>query len=258
MKLICWNVNGIRALLRKDKCFQSVIDINPDVLCLQETKACSDSIPELELMRFPYRFFHHADRKGYSGTALLSKIKPVAVRMEFPSNPNHLQEGRVMTAEFETFYLVNVYVPNSQHGLTRLPYRDKYWDPEFREYLIDLKKRKSVIVCGDMNVAHQEIDLSHPKANRKNAGFTDQERNNFTKLLDAGFIDTFRYVHPSETQQYSWWSYRTDARSRNIGWRIDYFLISTDLTSFLVDATIYQNIFGSDHAPVGLELNINT
>lgn len=257
MKLICWNVNGIRALLKKDDAFQAVIDLNPDILCLQETKACVDTIPELELMQFPYRFFHHADKKGYSGTAILSKIKPIAVKMDFPTHKNHLQEGRVITAEFKPFYLVNVYVPNSQHGLTRLPYRDKHWDPEFREYLIDLKKKKPVIICGDLNVAHQEIDLSHPKANRKNAGFTDQERNNFTTLLNSGFIDTFRHFHPNATEQYSWWSYRTHARNRNIGWRIDYFLTSTDLATHLTSSTIYQNITGSDHAPVGLELNIN-
>lgn len=255
MKLICWNVNGIRALLGKGA-FQPVIDLDPDVLCLQETKSCADTIPELQLLQFPYRYFHHADKKGYSGTAMLSKHKPLSVKMDFPDfiKYKHLQEGRVMTAEFEDFYLVNAYVPNSKHGLIRLPYRDKEWDPQFREYLCNLKKHKPVILCGDLNVAHTEIDLSHPSSNRNSAGFTDQERNNLTKLLESGFVDTFRYFHPNEKEKYSWWSYRTHARDRNIGWRIDYFLVSDDLTSKLKSATIYDNIMGSDHAPVGLEL----
>lgn len=254
MKFVCWNVNGIRALLGKGA-FQAVIDLAPDVLCLQETKSCADTIPELELMEFPYRFFHHADRKGYSGTAILSKLKPIEVKMEFPDHAkNHLQEGRVMTAEFKHFYVVNAYVPNSKHGLIRLPYRDLEWDPQFREYLCHLKKNKPVILCGDLNVAHTEIDLSHPSANRNSAGFTDQERNNFTKLLQCGFIDTFRYFHPNEKEKYSWWSYRTHARDRNIGWRIDYFLVSEDLKPKLKSAAIYDKITGSDHAPIGLEL----
>lgn len=255
MKLICWNVNGIRAVLRKGA-FQAVLDLDPDILCLQETKACIDTIPELELTQFPYRYFHHADKKGYSGTAILSKIEPISVKMEFPGDELHPQEGRVMTAEFEKFILVNVYVPNSQGGLARLPYRDKHWDPEFRTYLSKLTKKEHVIVCGDLNVAHTEIDLSHPKTNRGSAGFTDQERANFTKLLEAGFIDTFRYFHPDEPNQYSWWSYRTNARERNVGWRIDYFLASEALKDKLKSAKIYTEITGSDHAPVGLELKI--
>lgn len=254
MRLICWNVNGIRSVLRKGT-FQEVLDLDPDILCLQETKACTDTIPELELMQFPHRYFHHADKKGYSGTAILSKIKPISVKMEFPNDPDkHPQEGRVMTATFAKFFLVNVYVPNSKHGLTRLPYRDKYWDPEFREYLTMLAQKKPVIVCGDLNVAHTELDIANPKANRNNAGFTDQERANFTQLLDAGFIDTFRYSHPNEPDHYSWWSYRTNARERNIGWRIDYFLVSDKLKPKLKSATIYTDITGSDHAPIGLEI----
>lgn len=255
MKLICWNVNGIRAVLRKGA-FQAVLDLEPDILCLQETKSCADTIPESELMQFPHRFFHHADKKGYSGTAILSKIKPIHVKMEFPGIEGHPQEGRAMTAEFEHFFLINVYVPNSQHGLTRLPYRDKQWDPEFREYLVHLAKKKPVIACGDLNVAHEEIDIANPKSNRHNAGFTDEERRNFGKLLESGFIDTFRHFHPNQPNHYSWWSYRTNARERNIGWRIDYFLASQDLESKLKSASIYTNVMGSDHAPVGLEVKI--
>lgn len=255
MKLICWNVNGIRAVLRKGA-FQAILDLNPDILCLQETKACTNTIPELELSQFPYRYFHHADKKGYSGTAILSKIQPISVKMEFPGDELHPQEGRVMTAEFEKFILVNAYVPNSQGGLLRLPYRDKHWDPEFKSYLNKLAKKEPVIVCGDLNVAHQEIDLSHPNANRHSAGFTDQERSNFSKLLDSGFIDTFRHFHPNQPNHYSWWSYRTHARERNIGWRIDYFLASSSLKNNLKSATIYSSITGSDHAPIGLDLKI--
>ncbi|OAI50762.1 exodeoxyribonuclease III [Opitutia bacterium SCGC AG-212-L18] len=254
MKFICWNVNGVRALLKKGA-FEAVLRLGGDVLCLQETKACADTIPELELGEFPYRYFNHADKKGYSGTAILSKIKPIGVEMAFPvTGDKHVQEGRVISAEFEKFFLVNVYVPNSQDGLRRLPYRDKHWDPEFRAYLLGLTKKKPVIVCGDMNVAHEEIDIANPKSNHHSAGFTDAERRNFGELLKAGFIDTFRYFHPNEANHYSWWSYRTKARERNVGWRIDYFLVSESLRPKLKSATIYTEVMGSDHAPVGLEL----
>ena len=254
MKIVSWNVNGVRAVLKKDA-LQKVFDLRADILCLQETKACADTIPELELMAYPYRYFHHAEKKGYSGTAILSKIEPIEVRTDFPGE-RHPQEGRVQTAEFEGFYLVNVYVPNSKRELLRLPYRDKEWDPEFREYLKGLAKKKEVIVCGDLNVAHEEIDIANPKGNRKNAGFTDEERRNFGALLDAGFIDTFRYFHPGEKDRYSWWSYRTRAREKNVGWRIDYFLASEGLKGKLKDAEIYDKIEGSDHAPVGLDVNV--
>lgn len=256
MNLISWNVNGINALLGKES-FKEVLDLDPDILCLQEIKTSINKIPELALMHFPYRYFHHAEKSGYSGTAILSKIKPIAVIHGFSHPQNeHPQEGRLQTAEFETFYLVNAYVPNSKRGLLRLPYRDKHWDPDFREYLTTLAKKKPVIICGDLNVAHEEIDLSNPKSNRKNAGFTDEERRNFSQLLESGFIDTFRYFHPNEKNRYSWWSYRTHARPKNIGWRIDYFLASETLKGKLRSATIYDKIEGSDHAPVGLEADL--
>jgi len=235
-----------------------IFDLDADILCLQETKASLDAIPELELMKYPYRYFHAAEKRGYSGTAILSKVKPIKVINDFTGKlkDKHPDEGRIQAAEFDEFYLVNVYVPNSKRGLLRLPYRDKEWDPDFRVFLNNLAKKKPVVVCGDFNVAHEEIDIANPQGNRKNAGFTDEERANFTKLLDSGFTDTFRYLHPEKKDAYSWWTFRFNARKRNVGWRIDYFLVSEKLKSKIKKAEIYPEIYGSDHAPVTLKIDI--
>ncbi|PIX57714.1 MAG: exodeoxyribonuclease III [Verrucomicrobia bacterium CG_4_10_14_3_um_filter_43_23] len=257
MLLVSWNVNGLRSAMRQG--FEaSVASMQPQILCLQETKLSHDVCPDLALDAYPYRIFHHADKKGYSGTAIISQIEPLSYSLDFPKSAKHPHpsEGRVITAEFQGFTLVNVYVPNSQRGLLRLPYRVNHFDPDFRAYLTHLAQKKPLIVCGDFNVAHTELDLANPSSNRKNAGFTEEERNGFTALLDAGFIDAFRSLNPGRPGQYSWWTYRTNARERSIGWRIDYFLVSQNLKSDIKSALICTNIFGSDHAPVSLELSI--
>lgn len=249
MKLVSWNVNGIRACVQKGF-LESFKEINADVFCLQETKMQAGQL-ELELDGY-YQYWNYAVKKGYSGTAVFTKQKPLNV-VNGIGIEEHDQEGRVITCEFEDFYFVTVYTPNSQDGLKRLDYRMR-WEDDFRTYLKKLEESKPVIVTGDMNVAYQEIDLKNPKTNRKNAGFTDEERGKFKELLDAGFIDTFRYFYPDLEGAYSWWSYRFKAREKNAGWRIDYFCVSESLKDRLADAKILTDVYGSDHCPVVLEL----
>ena len=252
LNILSWNVNGLRAVMKKG--FVEFLEKHgPDIMCLQETKLQEHQAPKLEIP-YPYQYYHSAEKKGYSGTAIFSHVKPLSVSYGLTEGGYHPQEGRILNAEFEQFYLVNVYVPNSQDQLRRLDYRTNEFDPAFREYLVDLSKQKPVIVCGDLNVAHREIDLARPKPNQRSAGFTDEERRQLSNLLEAGFIDTFRHLHPEETEQYSWWSYRAGARQRNIGWRIDYFLISTEIQSNLKHASILPDVLGSDHCPVGIKL----
>jgi len=252
LTLISWNVNGLRAVIKKGF-LDFLAEHNPDILCLQEIKCDEDSAPKLEI---PYhaQYYHSAEKKGYSGTAILSHHKAEAVCTAWPDLTEHPQEGRVQVADFGKFYLVNVYVPNSQNELRRLGYRTGEFDPAFRQHLNELAETKPVVVCGDFNVAHEEIDLARPKANRKNAGFTDEERAEFTKHLDSGLIDTFRLKYPNMPEQYTWWSYRAGARGKNIGWRIDYFLISKDLEPQLAEAFILPEVMGSDHCPIGIKL----
>ena len=253
LKLISWNVNGIRACLNKGM-LKFIKEEDPDILCLQEIKADSTVMEKIELP-FPYVHSYSAEKKGYSGTAVCSKVAPVSVSNGM-ENPEYNTEGRVLNVEFEKFTLVNVYTPNSKDGLLRLPYRENEWDPAFREHLMQLETNKPVVSCGDFNVAHKEIDIARPNANRRNAGFTDEEREGFTKLLDAGYIDTFRHFYPDATDEYSWWSFRMNARARNIGWRIDYWIASRKLEKNLKDAKILQSVMGSDHCPVVLELEV--
>lgn len=248
MKLISWNVNGLRACMNKG--FQDFFDIsNADIFCIQETKM------QEEQATFDFvdycSYWNSAVKKGYSGTLVLSKIPPISCRYGLDI-VEHDNEGRVITLEYDKFCLVNVYTPNSQRELTRLDYRMQ-WEDAFREYLHSLSK--PVIVCGDLNVAHKEIDLAHPKQNTKNAGFTKEEREKFSTLLESGFIDSFRYLYPNKTDAYTWWSYMANARAKNIGWRIDYFLLSCSLASHLKQASIYSDIYGSDHCPVGIEID---
>ena len=250
MKFISWNVNGLRAVCGKgfDEIFRN---LDADFFCIQETKLQEGQI---ELAFEGYRsYWNYADKKGYSGTAVFSRHEPLSVSYGMGIG-EHDHEGRVITLEMPDFYLVCVYTPNSQDGLARLEYRMK-WEDDFRAYLCGLAGKKGVIVCGDLNVAHKEIDIKNPASNRRNAGFTDEERGRMTELLDAGFIDTFRYFHPDEKDIYSWWSYRFRSRERNTGWRIDYFLASRSLESRLSGAAIHTEIFGSDHCPVELTLN---
>lgn len=251
MKLVSWNVNGIRACVQKGF-LDSFREINADIFCLQETKMQEGQL-ELELEGY-YQYWNYAVRKGYSGTAVFTKEKPIRV-VNGIGIEEHDQEGRVITCEFETFYFVTVYTPNSQDGLKRLDYRMR-WEDDFRAYLKKLEETKPVIVTGDMNVAHQEIDLKNPKTNRKNAGFTDEEREKFSVILSHGYIDTFRYFYPKQEQIYSWWSYRFKAREKNAGWRIDYFVVSEDLKEKLVDAKIHTEVLGSDHCPVELDIDL--
>ena len=251
MKLISWNVNGLRAVLGKGF-LDYVAQESPDILCLQETKLQ----PEQAVFDLPgyHRFFNSADKKGYSGTAILTRTEPLSVTYDFGGD-EHRHEGRIITAEYPAFYLVCCYTPNSQDGLKRLPYRMQ-WEDDLREYLLELDGKKPVVYCGDLNVAHREIDLKNPKTNRQNPGFTDQEREKMTALLDAGFVDTFRYIHGDVTDRYSWWSYRFHARDKNVGWRIDYFIVSARLKEKVKAADIRSEIFGSDHCPVYLELEV--
>ena len=247
MKLISWNVNGIRACVGKN--FMEFFDeVDADIFCLQETKLQENQI-DLKLEGY-YQYWNYAKKKGYSGTAIFTKKEPISVTYGIDIE-EHDQEGRVITLEFEDFHMVTVYTPNSQNELKRLDYRMK-WEDDFREYLKKLDEIKPVIVCGDLNVAHKEIDLKNPKTNRKNAGFTDEERNKFTELLEVGFVDTFRYFYPEEENIYSWWSYRFKAREKNAGWRIDYFCASEKLKDRLVSAKIHTEVLGSDHCPVEL------
>lgn len=246
-KLVSWNVNGLRACMEKG--FMDFFEKeDADIFCLQETKLQEGQI---DWNKEGYHaYWNYAEKKGYSGTAVFSKEEPITVSYGIGIE-EHDKEGRVITLEFDKFYFVTVYTPNSKRELERLDYRMK-WEDAFREYLVGLNQKKPVIVTGDMNVAHKEIDLKNPKTNRKNAGFTDEEREKMTTLLDAGFIDTFRYFYPDKEGIYSWWSYMFKSREKNAGWRIDYFLASEELRENLVDATIYADIMGSDHCPVGL------
>ena len=246
-KFISWNVNGLRAVCGKG--FADIFtELDADFFCLQETKLQEGQI-DLEFLGYR-SFWNYADKKGYSGTAIFTRHEPVSVTYGIGID-EHDHEGRVITLEMEEFFLVCVYTPNAQDGLKRLEYRMR-WEDDFREYLKKLSAIKGVIVCGDLNVAHKEIDLKNPKSNRTNPGFTDEERDQFTNLLDAGFIDTFRYFHPDQADIYSWWSYRFQARQKNIGWRIDYFVASENLRDRLESARIHTEIYGSDHCPVEL------
>ena len=251
MKFISWNVNGIRACLKKgfEEYFQ---EANADIFCIQETK-CQEGQVELTLPGY-HQYWNSAVRKGYSGTAIFAKREPLSVSYGIGIE-EHDQEGRVSTLEYEDFYFVTVYTPNSQNELARLSYRMD-WERDFLEYLTKLEERKPVVWCGDLNVAHQEIDLKNPKTNRKNAGFTDEERACFTKVLESGFIDTFRYFYSDQEGIYSWWSYRFRAREKNAGWRIDYFLVSSSLREKMVDAKIHTQVLGSDHCPVELDITL--
>ena len=250
-RLISWNVNGLRAVVGKDFA-ETFKKLDADFFCIQETKMQAG---QLDLEFDGYRsYWNYADKKGYSGTAIYARHEPLSVTLGIGID-EHDHEGRVITLEMETFYLVNVYVPNSQDGLKRLDYRMK-WEDDFRAYLLNLNKKKPVIVCGDLNVAHQEIDLKNPKTNRKNAGFTDEEREKMSTLLGCGFTDSWRFFNPDVEGVYSWWSYRFKAREKNAGWRIDYFLVSNDACDKMVGAKIHTEIFGSDHCPVELEINL--
>ena len=249
MKLISWNVNGLRACVQKGF-LDYFREADADAFCIQESKLQAGQI-DLDLPGY-YSYWNYAEKKGYSGTAVFTKNEPLRVSYGIGIE-EHDREGRVITCEFDDFYFVTVYTPNSQNELARLDYRMK-WEDDFRVYLKKLEETKPVIVTGDMNVAHQEIDLKNPKTNRRNAGFTDEERQKFTELLDSGFIDTFRYFYPEQTDIYSWWSYRFKAREKNAGWRIDYFCVSECLKDRLIDAKILTEIYGSDHCPVVLEM----
>ena len=248
MKLISWNVNGLRACVGKGF-FEFLEAEQPDMMCLQETKLQPDQAPQVEGYQ---EYWCSAEKKGYSGTALFSKTEPLSVTYNL-SIDEHDHEGRVITAEYPDFYLVTVYVPNSQNELKRLDYRMQ-WEDDFRAYVQSLDQKKPVIICGDMNVAHQEIDLKNPKTNRRNAGFTDEERQKMTELLGAGFVDTWRHFYPDTEGIYSWWSYRFKAREKNAGWRIDYFLVSARLIDRVKSARILTDVFGSDHCPVAIEI----
>ena len=258
MKIFSWNVNGLRAVINKGA-LQKFIDAEkPDILCLQETKA-KPGQAEIDLPEYE-ELWNSAKRPGYSGTAIFTKIKPLSVNNTLPTEHDFtdqfgdpLTEGRVLTAEFENFYLVNIYTPNSKNALERLGLREKLWDPAVLKYLKQLEEKKPVVVCGDFNAAHEEIDIARPKTNHHSAGFTDEERQGITNIIDAGFIDTFRLQHPDEAR-YTWWSHWGHARANNVGWRIDYFFISSSLKPNLKSAEIYENVMGSDHCPVSIEL----
>ena len=249
MKLISWNVNGLRSCLQKgflDFCAQA----DADIYCLQETKLQAGQA-EVDLPGY-HMYWNYADKKGYSGTAVFTREEPLSVTYGF-GDDFHRHEGRIITAEFSDFYLVCCYTPNAQDGLKRIDYRMQ-WEDDFRAYLLELDEKKPVVLCGDLNVAHQEIDLKNPGPNRGNAGFSDQERGKMTELLSAGFVDTFRHLYPDRTGAYSWWSYRFNARKNNAGWRIDYFIVSRRLADRVAAAEILSDVYGSDHCPVLLEL----
>ena len=251
MKLISWNVNGIRACVQKGF-LDFFHEADADIFCIQETKMQEGQL-NLELERY-HQYWNYAVKKGYSGTAVFTKEEPMSVTYGLGIE-EHDKEGRVITLEYDKFYLVTVYTPNSQSELRRLEYRMQ-WEADFLAYLLKLQENKPVICCGDFNVAHQEIDLKNPKTNRKNAGFTDEERTCFTRMLESGFIDTFRYFYPDQEGIYSWWSYRFKAREKNAGWRIDYFITSPQLKDRLKDAAIHTDIMGSDHCPVELQIDL--
>lgn len=251
MKLISWNVNGIRACLLKG--FENFFkEIDADIFCIQETKCHPEQI-DLKFDGYT-SYWNSAEKKGYSGTAIFTKEEPKSVSFGIEIE-EHDKEGRVITLEFEKFYMVNIYTPNSKRELERLEYR-QVWEDEIRNYLLKLNKKKPVIMCGDLNVAHEEIDLKNPKTNRHNAGFTDEERSKMTQLLESGFTDSFRYIYPNIENAYSWWSYMGHAREKNVGWRIDYFITSNDIKERIEDALIYPEVFGSDHCPVGLQIDL--
>lgn len=251
MKLVSWNVNGLRAIVKKNF-FEVFSEFDADFFCLQETKLQAGQI-DLEFEGY-HSYWNYALKKGYSGTAIFTKHKPLSVKYGM-GTPEHDQEGRMITLEYPEFWLVTVYTPNSQNELVRLDYR-MIWERDFRQYINQLEATKPVIVCGDLNVAHTEIDLKNPKTNRKNAGFTEEEREKFSLLLNDGMIDTFRFFNPDDTGRYSWWSYRFNARKNNAGWRIDYFLTSDSLKDKLIQADIHDTIIGSDHCPVSLVIDL--
>ena len=251
MKLISWNVNGLRACLQKGF-LEYFNEMDADIFCIQESKLQQGQV-DLQIPGY-HQYWNYAEKKGYSGTAIFTKKEPLSVAYGIGIE-EHDHEGRVITLEFEDFYMITVYTPNSQDGLARLPYR-MTWEEAFLAYLKKLEETKPVIFCGDLNVAHKEIDLKNPKTNRKNAGFTDEERACFTHLLESGFIDTFRHFYPDMTSIYSWWSYRFKAREKNAGWRIDYFITSASLNDKLAAAKIHTDIFGSDHCPVELDISL--
>lgn len=249
MKIVSWNVNGIRAILKKG--FSDFLkQEDPDVVCIQETKANPEQV-DLVMEDYPYHYWNSAERKGYSGVAIFSKVKPISVKKGIGHEVDN--EGRVLTAEFEEFYLVTVYTPNGKDDLSRIPLRHKEWDPLFLEHCKNLEKKKPVIFCGDLNVAHKPIDLKNDKANEGRKGYTQEEREGFSNFLEKGFIDTFRHFYPEE-EKYSWWSYMGGARNRNVGWRIDYFLISNSFVDRIKDSFILNDVMGSDHCPVGIKL----
>ena len=255
MKLVSWNVNGLRAVVNKG--FEDFFrDINADVFCVQETKMQEEQVDDKLKNIFDgyYCYWNSAEKKGYSGTAVFSKIKSLNVTYGIGIE-EHDKEGRVITVEYENFYLVNCYTPNAKRELERLDYR-MVWEDEFRNYLLKLNEKKPVVLCGDLNVAHEEIDLKNPKTNRGNAGFTDEERGKMTELLNSGFTDTFRYLYPNKEGVYSWWSYMFKAREKNAGWRIDYFIVSKSIENKIKESYIFSEIMGSDHCPVGLDLEI--
>lgn len=258
MKIFSWNVNGLRAIIRKGALEDFVDKYQPDIICLQETKA-KQGQAEIDYPEYE-ELWNSAERAGYSGTAIFTKIKPLSVRNGFPTDLSFedsfgdpLTEGRVLTAEFENFFLVNVYTPNSKNELERLELREKLWDPTFLKYLKTLEKEKPVVVCGDFNAAHEEIDIARPKTNHHSAGFTNEERQGITNMIKSGLVDTFRSLHPDEVR-YTWWSHWGHARANNVGWRIDYFFISKKLAKNLKSAEIYEDVFGSDHCPISIEL----
>jgi exodeoxyribonuclease-3 len=258
MKIYSWNVNGLRSVLNKGALQAMIKSEAPDIICLQETKA-KQGQAEVDLPEYE-ELWNSAERAGYSGTAIFTKLKPLSVKNVLPTEinmtdefGNPLTEGRVLTAEFENFYLVNVYTPNSKNELERLSLREKKWDPEFLNYLKELEKTKPVVTCGDFNAAHEEIDIARPKTNHHSAGFTDEERQGITNLISAGFIDTFRSLHPDEVR-YTWWSHWGHARENNVGWRIDYFFVSKVLKNNLKSAEIHEALMGSDHCPISIEL----
>ncbi len=251
MKFVNWNVNGIRAAIKKG--FTDFFEeVQPDFLCLQEIK-CSEGQVEIPTPYY-YQYWNYAVKKGYSGTAIFTKHEPLSVFYGMGIE-EHDQEGRMITLEYEKYFLVTVYTPNSKRELERLEYRME-WEDAFREYILSLEEKKPVIFCGDLNVAHKEIDLKNPKTNHRNAGFTDEEREKFTQLLGSGYTDTFRYLYPDKEEMYSWWSYFAKSRDRNIGWRIDYFVVSDALKENIVEAGMYTDVFGSDHCPVFVEMDM--
>ena len=255
MKLVSWNVNGLRAVVTKG--FENFFkEINADVFCVQETKMQEEQLDDNIRKIFDgyYCYWNSAEKKGYSGTAVFSKIKPINVTYGIGIE-EHDREGRVITVEYEKFYLVNCYTPNAKRELERLDYR-MIWEDEFRKYLLKLNETKPIVLCGDLNVAHEEIDLKNPKTNRGNAGFTDEERKKMTQLLSSGFTDSFRYLYPDKAGVYSWWSYMFKAREKNAGWRIDYFIVSESIKDKIKESYIYSEIMGSDHCPVGLDIDV--